>query len=530
MSKTPKLYDIPEENRTPEVAQLLEIVHYQMEIIQGLRDEIAVLKGNKPKPNIKPGKMDKGSKEEKDKKFKEGNRPGSSKKNKKAQLTIHETVPIPPKNIPVGSTFKGYKEFTVQGLIIEPHNICYLLERWETPDGSYVGGELPPTVRGHFTSTLNSYILYQYYQCHVTQPLLLEQLKEIGIQISSGQINRILVEGHDSFHEEKDDILVTGLEISSYINVDDTGARHDGKNGICTHIGNDLFAWFESTESKSRINFLSLLRAGQEDYRLTPEALEYMKIQKLPNTPLLLLEKDENKIFLNKEEWVNHLQRLGIIQKRHIQIATEGVLLGSILAHGFNPDMVIMSDDAGQFAIILLLHALCWIHAERTIRKIVPFTDDQRSALETIRDRIWKLYADLKLYKENPTLEMKIELENRFDEIFQKKTCFVTLNLALKRLYENKSELLLVLDRPDIPLHNNGSETDIREYVKRRKVSGSTRSSPGRKCRDTFTSLKKTCRKLEVSFWDFLNDRVGGINLIPQLESLMREKSLTSTY
>jgi len=265
MSKPPKLPDIPEESRTPEVAQLLEIVHYQMEVIQGLRDEIAVLKGNKPKPNIKPGKMDKGSEGKKGKKSKEGKRPGSSKKNKTAQLIIHEKVTIAPENIPDGSRFKGYKAFTVQDLIIESHNICYQLERWETPDGSYVEGELPPSVFGHFSSKLNSYILYQYYQCHVTQPLLLEQLQEIGIQISSGQINRILVEGHDSFHEEKDGILATGLEISSYINVDDTGARHDGKNGVCTHIGNDLFAWFESTESKSRINFLSLLRAGRED-------------------------------------------------------------------------------------------------------------------------------------------------------------------------------------------------------------------------------------------------------------------------
>ena len=164
------------------------------------------------------------------------------------------------------------------------------------------------------------------------------------------------------------------VEISSYINVDDTGARHNGENGVCTHIGNELFAWFESTESKSRINFLSLLRAGQKDYHLIPEALEYMKIQKLPNTSLLLLEKDENKIFTNKEEWENHLQGLGITQKRHIQIATEGVLIGSVLEHGFNPDMVIMSDDAGQFAIKSLLHALCWVHAERTIRKVIPYS------------------------------------------------------------------------------------------------------------------------------------------------------------
>ncbi|HDZ02555.1 MAG TPA: transposase, partial [Nitrospirae bacterium] len=120
--------------------------------------------------------------------------------------------------------------------------------------------------------------------------------------------------------------------------------------------------------------------------------------------------------------------------------------------------------------------------------------------------------------------------QDRFDEIFQEETCFVTLNLALKRLYKNKAELLLVLDRPEIPLHNNASETDIREYVKRRKVSGGTRSDAGRKCRDTFTSLKKTSRKLNVSFWLYLNDRIGSLNAISLLDQLMRLRSPSSTF
>lgn len=510
MAKTPKLPDIPEEQRSPLVVQLLEVIHYQMEVIQDLRDEIAILKGNKPKPKIRPGKMENGSNDNQDKKSSEGERPGSIKRSKTAQLPIHKTIPIQAENVPEGSKFKRYKEFIVQGLIIECHNICYLMERWETLDGSYVEGKLPPTVCGHFSSELISYILYQYYQCHVTQPLLLEQLHEFGIDISSGQINRILVEGHDGFHKEKDDILTTGFEISSHINVDDTGARHNGKNGVCTHIGNELFAWFESTESKSRINFLELLRAGRTDYHINREALDYMEAQKLPKIQLQILKKHEVKAFPDKQQWGNHL--------------------GSILEHGFNREMVILSDDAGQFNILLLLHALCWIHAERTIRKIIPFAENQRSALEDILKKIWDFYADLKLYKESPTQEKKIELDNRFDEIFQEKTCFMTLNLALNRLYKNKSELLLVLDRPEIPLHNNTSETDIREYVKRRKVSGGTRSHLGRQCRDTFTSLKKTCRKLGVSFWDYLNDRIGSLNTIPQLELLMRQRAPTSTY
>ena len=89
-------------------------------------------------------------------------------------------------------------------------------------------------------------------------------------------------------------------------------------------------------------------------------------------------------------------------------------------------------------------------------------------------------------------------------------------------------ELLLVLDRPEIPLHNNLSENDIREYVKKRKISGSTRSEAGRQCRDTFTSLKKTCKKLGVRFWDYLNDRVSGKNAIASLPILMREKALAT--
>ena len=297
---------------------------------------------------------------------------------------------------------------------------------------------------------------------------------------------------------------------------------------MCTHIGNELFAWFKSTGSKSRINFLELLRAGNKDYHMNPEAFYYMEVQKLPKTQLQLLKEAAIKVFSDKKQWESHLKSLGITNERHIQIATEGALLGSILEHGFNRDLVILSDDAGQFNI--LLHALCWIHAERTISKLVPFSENQRTALEATRKNIWDFYADLKLYKENPSQKIKIELENRFDEIFQDKTCYMTLNNALKRLCNNKAELLLVLDRPEIPLHNNLSESDIREYVKRRKVSGSTRSQSGKKCRDTFTSLKKTSRKLGLSFWDYLNDRTGKLNAIPPLEQLMRQKAITSAY
>ena len=311
--------------------------------------------------------------------------------------------------------------------------------------------------------------------------------------------------------------------MSTYINVDDTGARHAGKNGYCTHIGNELFAFFESTSSKSRLNFLQLLRKGHGDYVITDEGLEYIKRQSFPKELLALLATDTNKHFESKEDWERHLQQLAITKSRHVRIATEGALLGSVLHHGLSKDLVILSDDAGQFNI--LLHALCWIHAERTINKLIPCSDEESKAIEDIRDRIWQLYRDLKVYKQAPDEATKADLEKCFDEIFATQTCSETLNAALRRLAKNKAELLLVLDRPDIPLHNNLSERDIREYVKKRKISGSTRSDAGRRCRDTFASLKKTCRKLGLSFWDYLYDRTSQAREIPPLPDLIRAKA-----
>jgi len=362
--------------------------------------------------------------------------------------------------------------------------------------------------------------LLQYYQQHVSQQLLLKELGAFGVQIAAGQLNRLLTEGHEEFHAEKAELLRVGLAVSSYINVDDTAARHQGQNGYCTHIGNELFTWFSSTESKSRINFLELLRAGQTDYVIDAAARAYMTHQQLPKAQLRLFAEDC--AVVDQAAWAAYLRPLGITTERHIRIATEGALVASLLRHGVSPELVILSDDAGQFNVAGFLNALCWIHAERTIHTLLPFSEGNRAAQAAVRDQIWQFYQSLKAFKLTPSEEKKLVLETRFDEIFTQKTCFQTLNLALKRILANKQELLLVLKRPVIPLHNNLSENDIRDYVKRRKISATTRSEAGRAARDTFLSLKKTCQKLGLSFWHYLQDRLARHNHLPPLPLLIR--------
>ena len=497
------------------------IIQQQAEQIQLLKDEIARLKNQPPRPNIKPSSLEKKKKRRAARK----KRAGSNKRSKTAQLTIHKTEPIEPENIPPGSEFRSYRDFVVQDILIEPLNTRYRLKVYQTPDGGWLSAKLPAHLNGkHFGPTLIRFILYQHYHCHVTQPILLEQLGEFGIDISAGQLSNLLIEEKERFHQEKDRILSVGLQVSGYINVDDTGARHQGNNGYCTHIGNQSFSWFESTGSKSRINFLKLMRAGHSDFAINIDAICYMQSNKLPQKVLAAITENLGMIFANDSQWDAFLTQNGIINDRHVQIATEGVLIGSIIKHGVSKHLVILSDDAGQFNV--LSHALCWIHANRAIDKIIPFTDQAENDLDTVKDQVWQLYEGLKAYKQNPTPVHKRRLEAMFDGIFTQTTASASLNLVLKRIYNNKSELLLVLERPDIPLHNNGAENAIREYVKRRKISGSTRSNAGRMCRDTFTSLKKTCRKLGVSFWQYLKDRIENIGLIPDLPELVYKQIL----
>lgn len=516
--------EIPEEELTPTVKALLDIISQCVQIIESqkieiqlLKDEIARLKGTTPKPKIKASTLDKDLLKKKPRTRNE------RKKRQKKKTTKYQEIKLKPDNIPTGSKFKGYKNYTIQNIEVQSSTILYRRECWITPDDKFIVAPLPDEVIGRYGVELKQYILHLNYDLNVPQNLILESLEELGIQISSGKLNNILTQGHDVFHEEKEELLEAGLKLSPFVSVDDTGARHNGKNGYCTHIGNELFSYFKSTESKSRINFLKILRGRNKDYVLSEESFEYMSMQKLPPDRRNRLIGKLNKKFDTDEDWEEFLKMVGIRSKKEIRIVTEAALMGSILSHGINKDLVILSDDAGQFEILILLHALCWLHAERKLTVIVPINDFQKKILDDIRGMVWEFYQELKAYKQLPAEEIKVHLENRFDVIFDQKTEFEDINKALHLIRQNKNELLLVLKRPEIPLHNNISENSIRIYATKRKVHGGTRSELGRKCRDTFMSLKKTCRKLGISFQEYILDRLTGANNIPPLSKIIAE-------
>ncbi len=487
------------------------------------RDEIARLKGLNGRPTIKPSKpsgMDNAT---------EPAKPAQKEKPRfRGKVTPRVKVEdqVVKIAVPEGSRFKGYEPFLVQDLVISATATCYQRERWVTPEGHTILAPLPEGIDGHFGPELRRFVLMQYHQGQSTLPRLATFLRSVGVAISKRQLQRLLTDKQESFVAEAQDVLRAGLETSPYVSVDDTGARHAGRNGFCTQIGNDWFTWFGTRSSKSRLNFLDLLRAGHTDYVLNDAAYGYMRKHSLSAPLIARLAAQPETSFADQAAWLAHLDQLGFTQldvtPNPVQVATEGALWGSVQSHKFLCEAVVLSDDAGQFNVGQ--HALCWVHAERLVHKLDAFTDRHRAAQTKVRGLVWDYYADLKAYRLKPGPRRAGALRKRFDRIFLRRTGFVTLDRLLKRLHANKAELLRVLDRPETPLHTNGSENDIRCYVTRRKVSAGTRSDGGRDCRDAFLGLAKTCDKLGIAVWDYLGSRlkVAGHTVIEPLDRYVR--------
>ena len=520
MSTTLGLSKLSAAEKDALILELAAKVSQLERLVGDLREENARLKGLKGRPQIKPSGMESATTP----------KPTGKRDQRRRRGKVTPKVAVDDELVtaaaPAGSRFKGYEDYVVQDVVLHARVTRYRRERWITPDGRTVIAPLPSGVTSHFGPELRRFILMQYHQGQLTVPRLVTQLRAIGVCISKRQVIRLLSRSQEEFLAEARDVLRAGLETANWITVDDTGARHKAINSVCTQIGNDHFTWFGTTGSKSRLNFLDLLRAGHTDYIVNEAALAYMHKRALSGPTIALLAAHPDRQFADSAAWQAHLERLGIaaltVRPDPVQIATEGALWGSIQSHGFLQDTVIVSDDAGQF--VVGQHGLCWVHAERLVHKLETFTDEQRSAQERVRGLIWQFYADLKDYRRTPTPWQREQLRARFDYIFGFRTEFVTLDRLLQRLHANKAELLAVLDRPDIPLHTNGSENDIRCQVTRRRLSGGTRSDVGRDCRDAFLGLAKTCAKLGIAFWNYLGSRLAVSDgpIVPPLSDLIR--------
>ncbi|MBY5637529.1 transposase [Rhizobium leguminosarum] len=472
---------------------------------QLLRDEIARLKNLPPRPPFRPSGMEQATS---DKTVAGSRKPARRRgpKGDKGSVTGEEVLPA---NAPPGSRFKGYKDCVVRDLVVRAEVVRYRRECWVAPDGRTIVAPLPAGIKGGYGASLRRFCLMLHSHGQVTTQRLTTLLNDVGVEISKRQVIRFLTERLDGFHAEDAAVLHAGLVSAPFVTVDDTGARHANRNFHTTQIGGEHFTAFRTAPSKSRLNFLALLRGNYQDYVLNDAAFTFLEDRQVDPALLAHLKTREPRRFANQVPFLEYLAANGIdiFDKEIIRPFAEAGIWGAIRHHGLVGNAVIVSDDAGQFRVGT--HALCWVHAERLLHKLMPATPGQVRHVETLRDLIWRFYKALKAYQRRPDPRAARGIQARFDRIFSLRTGYGDLDKLLFRLRRRKAELLRVLERPETPLHTNASERDLRGFVIKRKISGGTVTRNGRQARDSMLGLMKTCQKLGLSFWHYLGDRLG---------------------
>jgi len=499
------------------------------EIIQKLRDEINRLKGEQGKPDIKSGKKkgqrkDHSSEKERQqpKKWKKGS------KLDKIKVDDEQILSVDKSELPDDAEFKGYETVIVQDLKIETNNIRFKKEKYYSQaTGKTWIAPLPVGYGGEFGPHVKSLILTLYYGSNMSEPKVAEFLTNTGIFISAGQVSNILVKKSKRWHAEKDEIYRAGIESGSWQHIDDTGTRVDGENQYCHIVGNPLYTAYFTRPRKDRLTVISVLQnLPQAQFLLNNQTKRWLESFKTPKWARRLIEKWPQNEWLTHEQIeervANNLADLGKQQKARV---LEAAALTAYHAQTTIPILkVLMSDDAPQFKWLAEEQALCWIHDGRHYKKLTPHVTYHQALLAAFRGKYWEYYAELEQYRADPNEANAIQLRQKFDTLFSTITGYNDLDKRIAKTKAKKEQLLLALKHPEIPLHNNPAELGARQRIRKRDVSFGPRTQDGVQAWNTFMTLAETAKKLGVSFYAYIHDRISESYKLPNLADMIRQQ------
>jgi hypothetical protein len=498
--------------------------------IQRLRDEINRLKGEQGKPQIKanrpkPPRVDHSSERERRKP-----KP-RQKRAKKASLKIHreQKLEVDKASLPPDAEFKGYEDVVVQDVVFRADNVCFHKEKyWASSTGKTYLAPLPRGYEGQFGPGLKALTLTLYFGGGMSEAKIRGLYENIGIQISAGQVSNLLIKGQEAFHTEKEEVCEAGLRSTPWQHTDQTSTRVDGQNQHCNIVCNPLYTLYTTTPKKDRLSVLDALRNGRaRRFRLNEEALGYLE-----STPLSKATRNWLSAQCSNQDWdektfVERLDtrwpKLSVQQRQAILSAA------AVAAYHAEEDIplvrLLVCDDAPQFNWLAEEIALCWVHEGRHYKKLMPVFVHHIELLNDFRKQFWEYYHQLLTYQQQPTPEESARLEREFDKLFSTCTGFEALDARITKTRAKKASLLMVLNHPEIPLHNNPAELDARQRVRKRDVSFGPRTQDGVRAWDTFMSLAATTRKLGISFHQYIHDRVSKAYQIPSLASLIEARA-----
>ena len=507
---------------------------------QQLKDEINRLKGEQGKPDIK-GRHKKDTSDhssEKERQAGKGDEENNNKKTRQREAKLpkvaidrEQACPIDKNVLPKDAKFKGYSDVVIQDIKITTDNVKYRREVYYSPSlGKTFLGQLPADVadKGEFGVGIRSLIPLLKSECNLSESCILSFFQNFGIAISSAYISNQWTKGATDFHQEKTDIIEAGLASTAYQQMDDTGARVSGENHYTQILCNPFYSAYFTVPHKDRLTVLDVLRNfAPRQYLYNLLAISFLEDFHLSKKMRKAVDQQLSKDTFFDEGPFNCLLdaiKLGPQQRTRIE---EACAIAAYREQTAAPVVgILMCDDAPQFKLLAQHIALCWIHDGRHYKKLRPVAPQHKKALKDFLTQYWLFYHQLKAYKEAPNNQQASILPQEFDTLFSTKTDYEQLDERIAKTRAKRDALLLVLDHPELPLHNNASELAARVQARERDVSLHTMSKAGTETKDTFMTISQTAKKLSVKTYEYIRDRVSGELKLPSLAQLIREKSL----
>ena len=446
-----------------------------------------------------------------------------------------EICPVDPASLPSDAVKKGYEDTVVQDVIIRTDTVKFRREAYYSASckKTYLGA-LPTGYHGEFGPHIKTQIVTMKYVNNMSIPKIHEFYSSLGIIISRSYISDRLTKHVDVFHQEKVEMYQASLECSGYQHIDDTTTRVNGQNHYTHIVCNPCAMLFFTTPGKDRLTILDVLRNFESrQFAFNDDTFRLLEQLKVPNKTIAQLHEVEQHRHLSEQEMDTLILTLfpdpakSPRQQAHIR---EAAAIASYHQQTGHPIVeVLVCDDAPQFKLLTDDLALCWVHDGRHYKRLRPVVLAHQAHVEAFLQQYWEYYRALYLYKQTPSAELEQSLSAEFDTLFSTTTGYAALDERIAKSRAKKQELLAVLRHPEVPLHNNPAEHGARSEKRRLDVSLHTKTPEGTRAKDTMISIVETCKRLGVSAYHFIYDRISQNFQMPSLADMIRAKAVSQS-
>lgn len=506
--KKGKLKEKLKETAEIAIEEKIKNAHLEEKIRQ-LKEENLRLKGEKGKPKIKPAPTDKDLNPKPKKPHK--------KKPKKDKIEIDQVIEIDvdKSDLPDDAKFIGSRDVVVQEIELKRNNIKFEIKRYYSASlNKTFEGELPEGFKGSsFGPKLRSLSSYLFYKNRVPHLKIIDTLLDcFGVSVSKGSMNSILNNIADIFQDDLESARKAAIKKQSRVFIDDTGAKINGVNAFTTGVCNDYFIQYHTGLDKNRWAAAGALLGGELRFRIDSDAISFIakKLRRAPVTSSFYMYKGLEFGRFEFEEKLKEILKDVEVRKYDLDIIRTACSISALRNNSNGPPIrFLISDDGTNFIDLIKNHQLCWVHEIRKYNKLPIYHEVQVKELNKVIEQWQALYKKMVFYKNDPNHKLKEEISKEFERISSIKTGLTDIDNQLKRTRANKEKLLLFLRYPQVPLHSNDVERDLRERVIKRKISLQNRSWDGVRAWDLMLSLMGTCQKIGINFWRYLEDRIS---------------------